>query len=43
MIEVQHTGYAIKAESIKPEFFQPVSAVGKEEVKNLVFSIIKTK
>jgi hypothetical protein len=43
MIEIQHTGYTIKTESVKPEFLKPVSAVGKKEMKNFIFSVIETK
>ena len=43
MTIVKHGSYAIETETIKFELFQPIFAVGKQVVDDLILAIIETK
>ncbi len=40
---VEHRRYAVKTEAIEVEFFQPILAVGHEEMQNLVLAVVKAQ
>ena len=43
MAVVEHGGDAVKAEAIEVEFFQPVFAVGQQEVDDIVLAVVKAQ
>ena len=43
MTVVQHRGHAIKAETVKLEFLQPITTIGEQEVHHLVLTIVKAQ
>ena len=43
MIIINHAGNSVEPESVKFEFFKPVAAVGKEEMNNIIFPIVKSE
>jgi len=43
MAVIKHRSDTIKAETVEMILFQPVFAVGEEEVENLIFSIVKAE
>ena len=43
MAVIKHRSDTIKAEAVEMIFFQPVFAVGEEEVENLILSIVKAE
>ena len=43
MAIIQHGRYSVKTEAIKMEFRQPILTIGKQEMNDLVFAIIKAQ
>jgi len=41
MVEVEHAGDSVEAESVEFENIEPVLDVGKEEMEYLVFVVVK--
>lgn len=37
VVVVEHRGYSVEAEAVEVEFFEPVFAIGEQEVYDFVF------
>lgn len=43
VVVVEHGGYAVEAEAVEVKLFEPVLAVGEQEVYHFVFAVIEAE